>query len=90
VVLKAGNPPAHDRHTSHTASLAGDYAFFHPSWPVRLVEGKNMLELVYFCQGLSAYQSPPRDIWPHTSSGGHGALALDLCMGMGLNVLRCT
>ncbi|HQP30167.1 MAG TPA: CoA-binding protein [Deltaproteobacteria bacterium] len=89
VVLKAGKSPgATTAITSHTASLAGDYAVFSSVLSqYGLVEAKNMLELVYFCQGLSAYQKPTEGrLGIITASGGHGALAMDLCMEMDLSV----
>jgi len=89
VVLKAGKSPgATTAITSHTASLAGDYAIFSSVLSqYGLVEAKNMSEFVYFCQGLSAYQrSNQGRLGIITASGGHGALALDLCMEMGLSV----
>lgn len=89
VVLKAGKSPDGSRAiSSHTASLAGDYQVFSSVLnQYGLVEARNMLELVYFCQSLSTNQKPNRGrLGIITASGGHGALATDLCVDLGLTV----
>lgn len=89
VVVKAGKSPGGSRAiTSHTASLAGDYAVFSSVLgQYGLVEARNMLELVYFCQSLSVYQVPIKGrVGIITASGGHGALATDMCTELGLTV----
>jgi len=89
IVLKSGKSPGGSRAiTSHTASLAGDYTVFSSVLAqYGLVEARSMLELVYFSQSLSAYQvSTKGRVGILTISGGHGALATDMCMELGLTV----
>jgi acetyltransferase len=89
IVLKSGKSPGGSRAiSSHTASLAGDYTVFSSVLAqYGLVEARNMLELVYFSQSLSAYQvSIKGRVGIITISGGHGALATDMCMELGLTV----
>jgi len=89
IVLKAGKSPGGSRAvTSHTASLAGDYTIFSAVLSqYGLVEAKGMAELVYFSQALSSYQRSTKGrVGIITASGGHGALATDLCMDCGLVV----
>jgi acetyltransferase len=82
IVLKAGKSPGGRRAvTSHTASLAGDYETFSSILSqYGVVEAKNEFEMVAFCESLSCY---PRAIEGNigivTGSGGHGALAVDVC-----------
>ncbi|MFH0845402.1 MAG: CoA-binding protein, partial [Pseudomonadota bacterium] len=89
IVLKAGKSPGGSRAvSSHTASLAGDYETFSAILSqFGVVEAKNELEMVSFCESLSCY---PRAIQGKigivTGSGGHGALAVDVCSGHGLSV----
>lgn len=89
IVLKSGKSPGGSRAiTSHTASLAGDYPVFSSVLAqYGLIEARNMLELVYFSQSLSAYQvSTKGRLGIITISGGHGTLATDMCMELGLEV----
>jgi len=89
IVLKAGkSPDGMKAVSSHTASLAGDYETFSAVLSQHgVVEAKNEFELVSFCESLSCY---PRAIEGRigivTGSGGHGALAVDVCAGHGLSV----
>jgi acetyltransferase len=89
IVLKAGKSPGGRRAvTSHTASLAGDYETFSAILSqYGVVEAKNEFEMVSFCESLSCY---PRAIEGKigiiTGSGGHGALAVDVCADNGLAV----
>ncbi len=89
VVLKAGKTEAGGRAvSSHTASLAGDYKVFADILAQHgVAEARNEYELVSFCECLSHY---PRGIDGNvgivTVSGGHGALATDICAEMGLRV----
>lgn len=89
IVLKAGKSPDGVKAvSSHTASLAGDYETFSAVLSQHgVVEAKNELEMVSFCESLSCY---PRAIEGHiaivTGSGGHGALAVDVCSAHGLSV----
>ena len=51
------------------------------------MEAKNELELVSFCESLSCYQKPIRgSVGIVTGSGGHGAMAVDVCSSHGLLV----
>ena len=89
IVLKAGKSLEGRRAvSSHTASLAGDYDVFSQILSQHgVVEAKNEFELVSFCESLSHY---PRAIEGRigiiTISGGHGALAVDVCSAHGLFV----
>jgi acetyltransferase len=89
IVLKAGKSPGgRQAVSSHTASIAGDYDIFSAVLSqYGVVEAKNELELVSFCESLSCY---PRFMGCRvgivTGSGGHGALAVDACTDHGLTV----
>lgn len=89
IVLKAGKSPGGRRAvSSHTASLAGDYETFSAIFSQHgVVEAKNELELVSFCESLSCYNTPIEGrIGIVTGSGGHGAIAVDVCTDHGLTV----
>ena len=89
IVLKAGKSPGGGRAvSSHTASLAGDYETFSTVLSqYGVVEAKDELEMISFCESLSCYQrSIKGNIGIITGSGGHGALAVDTCTGHGLAV----
>jgi acyl-CoA synthetase (NDP forming) len=89
ILLKAGKSPGGSRAvSSHTASLAGDYVTFSTVLSqYGVVEAKNELELVSFCESLSCYQrSIEGKVGIVTGSGGHGALAVDICSSHGLSV----
>jgi len=89
IVLKAGKSPGGSRAvSSHTASLAGDYETFSTVLSqYGVVEAKDQLEMISFCESLSCYQrSIEGNIGIITGSGGHGALAVDTCTGHGLAV----
>lgn len=82
IVLKSGKTPAGEQAvSSHTASLAGDYESFSAALiQYGVVVAENELELVAFCESLSAYEKPTgANIGIVTGSGGHGALAVDGC-----------
>lgn len=91
VVLKAGKTLEGSRAvSSHTASLAGDYKVFSDVLAqYGIVEARNEFELTCFCESLNHY---PRAIAGKvgviTVSGGHGALATDICADLGLQVPR--
>ena len=91
VVLKAGKTAEGSRAvSSHTASLAGDYKVFADVLAQHgVVKARNEFELTCFCESLSHY---PRAIEGKvgviTVSGGHGALATDVCGDIGLQVPR--
>ncbi len=89
VVLKAGKSPGGRKAvSSHTASLAGDYTVFSALLSQNgIVEARDPSELMHFCESLSAYQTPIHgNVSIITLSGGHGALATDLCFQYGLTV----
>ena len=89
VVLKSGKSPAGSAAvSSHTASLAGDYASFSAVLSqYGIVEATNELELVSFCESLSAYATPcDGGVGIVTVSGGHGAIAVDACAARGIAV----
>jgi acetyltransferase len=89
IVLKSGKSPGGGRAiSSHTASMAGDYAVFSAvASQYGVVEARNDFELVSFCEALSCYDRPIEGkIGIITVSGGHGALAVDACSSRGLSV----
>jgi len=89
IIMKAGKSAAGSRAvSSHTASIAGDYDVFTAIMrQFGLVEAKDEYEMVSFCEALSCY---PKGIEGNvgivTASGGHGAVAVDTCGEMGLEV----
>ena len=89
IVLKAGKSAEGSRAvSSHTATLAGDYETFSTILSqYGVVEAKNEFEMVTFCESLSCYQqSIEGNVGIVTGSGGHGALAVDVCSTHGLSV----
>jgi acetyltransferase len=83
IVMKSGKSEAgHRAVSSHTASMAGDYASFQAALSQHnLLEAANEHELVSFCEVLSVYQhSIAGRIGIITASGGHGAMAVDVCV----------
>jgi acetyltransferase len=89
IVLKSGKSAGGSRAiSSHTASLAGDYANFSAALSqYGIVEAANELELISFCESLSAYAKPIQGrIGIVTVSGGHGAMAIDACTAHGIAV----
>jgi acetyltransferase len=82
LVLKAGKSEGGSRAvSSHTASLAGDYQVFSQVMAqYGVVEAQNEYALVSFCESFSCYKTPTgRRIGIISGSGGHGALAVDVC-----------
>jgi acyl-CoA synthetase (NDP forming) len=89
VVMKAGKTAGGSRAvSSHTASLAGDHRVFSAVLEqYGISEAKNELELLSFCESLSFYpRASASRIGIITSSGGHGAMAVDACLAQGLKV----
>lgn len=89
VVIKSGKSEAGGRAvSSHTASLAGDYRVFSSIMAQHgILEARNDLELISYCEALSAYQCTVRgNVGIVTGSGGHGAMAVDACVERGLKV----
>jgi len=89
VVLKSGRSPEGGRAvSSHTASLAGDYAVFSQVMAqFGVIEARTQFELVSFCEALGCYQDTiDGNIGIITGSGGHGALTVDFCSSRGLKV----
>ncbi len=89
IVMKAGKTESGQRAvSSHTASLAGDYQVLSDIFSqYGIVEAKNELELLSFCESLSNYQNTSaKKIGIITGSGGHGAMAVDACLAHGLEV----
>ena len=82
IIMKSGKSEAgHRAVSSHTASLAGDYASFAAAIAQHnILEAANEHELVSFCEVLSSYKQPiAGKIGIITGSGGHGAMAVDAC-----------
>ncbi len=91
IALKSGRSPEGGRAvSSHTASLAGDYEVFSEVLSqYGVVEARSQFELVSFCESLSCYKRPIQGkVGIITGSGGHGALAVDLCVAHDLSVPR--
>lgn len=89
ILLKAGKSPGGSKAVaSHTASLAGDYRVLSSLLKQNgVVEARDPTELMFFSEALSAYQTPiTGNVCIVTLSGGHGALASDLCHEYGINV----
>jgi acetyltransferase len=91
IVLKAGKTLEGRRAvSSHTASLAGDYRVFSEVMAQHgIVEAGDEFELVSFCEALSCYQTAVGGrVGIISVSGGHGALASDVCTAHGLTLPR--
>jgi len=89
IIMKSGKTPAGNRAvSSHTASLAGDYASFSAAIAQHnILEALNESELVSFCEVLSSYTKPIEgNIGIITGSGGHGAMVVDACSLNGIKV----
>jgi acyl-CoA synthetase (NDP forming) len=89
IVLKAGKTAEGRRAvSSHTASLAGDYRVFSEVMAQHgIVEARDEFEMVSFCEALSCYQTAISGRVAIISvSGGHGALASDVCTAYGLEL----
>jgi len=89
VIMKSGKTAAGNRAvSSHTASLAGDYASFSAAIAQHnILEAVSEQELVSFCEVLSSYTQPiTGNIGIITGSGGHGAMTVDACSLCGLKV----
>jgi len=93
IVMKAGKSPGGSRAvSSHTASLGGDYKVFSEVLAqCGVVEARNESELVAFCESLSCYrQEIEGRIGIISGSGGHAAMAVDVCSGYGLLIRTLT
>ena len=89
IVIKSGKSAGGSRAvSSHTASLAGDYASFSSALAqYGVLEAKTELEFISFCEALSAYPVPiDGKVGILTVSGGHGAMAIDACTLSGITV----
>ena len=89
VVMKAGKSVDGSRAvSSHTASIAGDYAVFSSVMrQFGVVEAVTEYEMVSFCESLDCYKrSVEGRVGIVTASGGHGAVAVDACIKQGLSV----
>lgn len=89
IVMKSGRSEAGTRAvSSHTASMAGDYRVFSSVMKqFGVIEAADEDEMVSFCEALSCY--PERiegKVGIVTASGGHGAVAVDMCDAAGLDV----
>jgi acetyltransferase len=89
IVLKSGKTARGTKAvSSHTASLAGDYAVFSAAMSqYGVVEAFDEFEIVSFAEALSCYKtSIEGKAGVITGSGGHGALATDICLDHGLEL----
>ncbi len=89
IVLKAGKTPnGVTAVASHTASMAGDYNIFSSVLAqYGILEAKDEYELIPFCEVFSCYKNSIKgNIGIITGSGGHGAIAVDICQSHGLCV----
>jgi acetyltransferase len=83
IIMKSGKSAVGQRAvSSHTASMAGDYASFKAALSQhKILEAADERELVSFCEVLSVYQQSIKgSIGIITASGGHGAMAVDACV----------
>jgi len=93
VVLKSGKSPGGQRAaSSHTASIAGDYAVFSAVLAQHgIVEVADEYRLVSYCEALSCYPDAIQGrVGILTGSGGHGVLSVDICASLGLEVPELT
>jgi len=89
IVLKSGKTSAGvNAVKSHTAAIAGDYDVFSSIMAqYGIVEAKDEYEMVAFAEALSCYKRTiSGNIGIITVSGGHGAIATDICLSHGLQV----
>jgi acyl-CoA synthetase (NDP forming) len=89
VVLKSGKTAKGTQAvSSHTASLAGNYEVFTSAMKqYGVVEAFDEFEIVSFAEALSCYKTCIEGrIGVITGSGGHGALATDICLEHGLDL----
>jgi acyl-CoA synthetase (NDP forming) len=89
IVLKSGKTGEGMRAvSSHTASMAGDYTVFSAALAQHgIVEAIDEFELVSFCEALGCYGEPiDGRVGIISPSGGHGALAVDMCSRHGLSI----
>jgi acetate---CoA ligase (ADP-forming) len=89
IVLKSGKTARGTKAvTSHTASMAGDYAVFSSVMSqYGVVEAFDEFEIVSFAEALSCYKTSIQGrVGIITGSGGHGALATDICLEHGLEL----
>lgn len=90
VVIKSGKSPGGSRAvSSHTASLAGDYASFSAALAQHgIIEATSERELLSFCESLSEHATRHIEgkVGIITVSGGHGAMAVDACASYGIAV----
>ncbi len=89
IVLKSGKTARGMKAvSSHTASMAGDYAVFSAVMSqYGIVEAFDEFEIVSFAEALSCYKSSVEGkVGIITGSGGHGALATDICFEHGLEL----
>jgi acetate---CoA ligase (ADP-forming) len=87
IVLKAGKTRDGGRAvSSHTASMAGDYEVFRAVLEqFGIVEARGEQEMISLCEVLSCYRKGAgRRVGIVSGSGGHAALAADLCAAYGL------
>ena len=89
VVIKSGKSDEGRRAvSSHTASIAGDYKVFSDVFEQHgIIEAQHEYEILSYCKVLSAYpRRVGRNIGIITISGGHGAVASDMCAGRGFSL----
>jgi len=90
ILLKSGKTPGGTRAvSSHTASVAGDYTVFSELVKrAGAIEARNETEFVSYCEALSCCEKSHeiKNVCIITGSGGHGAMASDLCYARGLNL----
>jgi len=91
VVFKAGKTPGGTRAvSSHTAALAGDYLTFSEVMKqCGAIEADSPGEFSSFCKALGHYRGKGGKRTVIISvSGGHGAIASDLCSAHGLDLVE--
>lgn len=89
IVIKSGKTPGGKKAvSSHTASMAGNYEVFSSVMSqYGIVEAKDDYEFIASAEALSYYQQHIEGkIGIVTGTGGHGAMAVDICLLHGLDV----
>lgn len=90
VIIKSGKTPGGSRAvSSHTASLAGDYRIFSEVLKdTKAHEARNEAEFVAYCEALGSGRTKDvKNVCIVTGSGGHGAMAADVCFDRGLDLI---
>ncbi|MFA4916261.1 MAG: CoA-binding protein [Syntrophales bacterium] len=92
IILKSGKTLGGNRAvSSHTASVAGDYTVFSELVKQSgAIEASSETAFVSYCEALSCCEKygKRKNVCIITGSGGHGAMASDICYERGLNLVE--